>query len=107
MSDKEKQSAEVPGANDLGPATRLFRALAHEGRLQVLLALSRLGPLPAGTLAEISGLEQSALSHQLRLLRKERLVTSVRSGKQRIYQLHDYHVAHIIEDALIHVAEEG
>ena len=47
------------------------------------------------------------MSHQLRTLREARLVKSDRSGKQRLYSLHDRHVIHIVEDAWTHAAELG
>lgn len=98
--------AELPGLSQLEPAVRLFKALAHDSRVLVLAALGRRGPLPAGELQRVSGLEQSALSHQLRILRECRLVSAERRGKQVIYALHDAHVARIVEDALQHTAED-
>ena len=50
-------------------------------------------------------MEQSAMSHQLRALREARLVRSTRRGKRVLYELHDHHVARIIEDALFHTRE--
>ncbi|MDF1563998.1 MAG: metalloregulator ArsR/SmtB family transcription factor [Deltaproteobacteria bacterium] len=85
---------------------RLFKALAHPGRLQVLLLLAEEEPRSAGDLARATGLEQTALSHQLSELRKARLVEAQREGRQRLYRLADHHVAHIVKDALAHAGEE-
>ena len=84
----------------------LFSALAHPGRLRILLALTRTAPRSAPELAELSGLEQTAASHQLRLIKKVRLISAERSGRQVLYSLSDTHVSHIILDAVAHVQEE-
>lgn len=97
----------VPDAAELAATARLLSATAHPARLAVLLALSREGPQSVGDLRRHVDLEQSALSHQLRVLREARLVQGVRRGKQVIYELVDHHVAHIVEDALSHVREDG
>jgi len=88
-------------------ALAFFQALAHEGRLAVLFALSRRGPQNVGALQELTGVEQSALSHQLRVLRDAHLVRTERDGKNVIYALDDTHVAHVIEDALAHSGERA
>lgn len=85
----------------------LFRAIAHQDRLLVLLALSKNKRLCVGDLTELCGATQSAMSHQLRALREAGLVRTEREGKQIFYMLDDKHVAHIIEDAVAHVAESG
>jgi ArsR family transcriptional regulator, nickel/cobalt-responsive transcriptional repressor len=97
--------AAVPGPEGVAAAVALLSAMAHPTRLTVLLALGRSGPQSAGDLQRASGVEQSALSHQLRILREARLVVGERQGRQVIYRLHDHHVAHMVEDALSHVAE--
>ncbi len=86
-------------------AAALFRAIGHPQRLSVLLCLSRSGPETVNTLlAEVGG-EQSALSHQLRVLREHRLVKRERRGREVVYTLADRHVAHIVEDAVAHIEE--
>lgn len=101
---------DIPSKDDpedllLESTSRLFQALAHVPRLRVLRALSLHGPLCAGALLERSDLNQSALSHQLRVLRDARLVSTERKGRHVYYDLADAHVAQIIEDALSHVQE--
>lgn len=81
----------------------LFSALANEGRLRVLVALQHQGPLSVGALVPLSGLEQTALSHQLRVLRTAHLVTCERQGKQVVYALADAHVGGILDDAIAHI----
>jgi len=98
-------NGELPSERDRERTIELLRAVAHPGRLLVLLALNRVGPMSVGELQQVCDIEQSAMSHQLQVLRGARLVSARRVGKQVIYELHDKHVAHIIEDALLHASE--
>jgi DNA-binding transcriptional ArsR family regulator len=72
-----------------------------------VLILSRLRERPhtVGELTEAIGMEQSAVSHQLRVLREHRLVVAERQGRQRVYTLHDEHVASLLDEAIGHVAD--
>ena len=96
-----------PTAAQRARAISLFQALAHDGRLLVLLSLAREGAQSVGQLQDATGLEQSALSHQLRLLKKARLVTGTRQGQHIIYALQDDHVVHMVQDALAHATERA
>jgi len=87
-----------------GRTLALFRAVAHEDRLLVLLALSRQPRLCVAELTALCGASQSAMSHQLRTLRDAGLVRAEREGRRVFYALHDHHVAHLLGDALDHVA---
>lgn len=78
-----------------------LQALAAPSRLLILSRL-RQGPCPVGTLATDTGMEQSAVSHQLRLLRTLGLVTTERSGRHVVYSLYDNHVAALIDEAVFH-----
>lgn len=79
-----------------------LQALATPSRLLILARL-REGPLPATELAAEVGMEQSACSHQLRLLRNLGLVTGTRKGRCVVYALYDNHVAELLDQALYHV----
>jgi DNA-binding transcriptional ArsR family regulator len=78
-----------------------MQALATPSRLLILDRL-RAGPCSVGDLSRAVAMEQSAVSHQLRLLRHLGLVVSERSGRQMIYDLHDPHVGELIEEAIGH-----
>jgi DNA-binding transcriptional ArsR family regulator len=78
-----------------------LQALATPSRLLILARL-REGPLPATELAAEVGMEQSACSHQLRLLRNLGLVTGTRQGRSVVYALYDNHVAELLDQALYH-----
>lgn len=79
-----------------------LQALATPSRLLILTRL-RQGPCPVGELAEAVGMEQSAVSHQLRLLRALGLVTGTRSGRRIVYALFDTHVAQLLDEAVYHI----
>lgn len=87
-----------------GPAdvASTLQALATPSRLYILARLQE-GPCAVGELAEAVGMEQSACSHQLRLLRNLGLVTGERRGRSIIYALYDHHVAELLDQALFHV----
>ena len=79
-----------------------MQALATPSRV-LLLARLREGPCSVGELALAVGMEQSAVSHQLRLLRLLGLVTSRRDGRRVSNELHDEHVGVLLDEALYHV----
>ena len=79
-----------------------MQALATPSRLRILGRL-RSGPCSVGELAEAIGMEQSAVSHQLRLLRHLRLVVGERHGRRVVYALYDPHVADLLDQATFHV----
>lgn len=79
-----------------------LQALSTPSRLLILARL-REGPLPATELAAEVGMEQSACSHQLRLLRNLGLVVGERRGRSVVYALHDDHVAGLLDQAVYHV----
>lgn len=78
-----------------------LQALATPSRLLILARL-RHSPCPVSELAKDVGMEQSAVSHQLRLLRNLGLVTGDRSGQRIVYRLHDNHVAMLLDEAVYH-----
>jgi len=89
-------------------ATRLsdiFRALADPTRVRLLLALAR-EPLCVCDLSEVAGVSESAVSHQLRMLRDLRLVAWERDGKRAVYRLADDHVRELLALGLAHAEEE-
>lgn len=79
-----------------------MQALATLSRVRILSRLKE-SPCSVNELAEAVGMEQSAVSHQLRLLRHLNLVVGERLGKQTIYTLHDSHVGVLLEEAVYHV----
>lgn len=78
-----------------------LQALAHPGRLQILATLQA-GAATVGQLVTELSMEQSAVSHQLRLLRDQGFVTASRQGRHVEYRLYDNHIGELIEQALSH-----
>lgn len=85
-------------------AVRLFRALGDEARLRTLEMLVNREAC-VSELAEASGEQISTVSHRLRLLRSEGLVSRRREGRHIYYSLADEHVFELIQNALAHASE--
>ncbi len=83
-----------------------FRALGDPTRVRILDALSH-GELCVCDLAAVLRLSQSAVSHQLRLLRGLRLVRSRRDGRMIFYALDDRHIIALFRQTLRHVQEDA
>jgi len=78
-----------------------MQALATPSRVRILSRLGA-GPCSVGALARDVGMEQSAVSQQLRVLRHLGLVVGERDGRQVIYALHDDHVRALLTEAVSH-----
>lgn len=83
-------------------AAESVQALATPSRLRILARLHA-GPASVNEIAAAVGMEGSAVSHQLRLLRHLGLVTGQRDGRQVVYELYDDHVADLLEQVVSHV----
>jgi DNA-binding transcriptional ArsR family regulator len=76
-------------------------ALSSPVRVRLLSCLMT-GPHNVSELMHATGMEQSAVSHQLRVLRDHGLVTAQRHGRLRVYAIADEHVASLLEAARQH-----
>ena len=92
--------AELDAASAASVA-QTMQALAAPSRLLILSRLRR-EPCTVTRLAVDIGMEQSAVSHQLRLLRHLGLVAGTRDGKTTVYALYDNHVARLLDEAVYH-----
>lgn len=81
-----------------------FRILGDPTRVRILDVLAG-GELCVCDLAALVGISESAVSHQLRLLRGMRLVRPRRAGRQVFYSLDDQHIVALFQQALRHVLE--
>ena len=79
-----------------------LQALATPSRLHILGRL-REAPATVGKIAAEIGMEQSAVSHQLRVLRHLGLVARQRHGRSVTYTLYDNHVAMLLDEAVYHI----
>ncbi len=94
----------VPDIEILFELADLFKVFGDSTRLRIMYTLSE-NESSVGEIAENLGMEQSTISHQLRVLRTNKLVKLRREGKQIYYSLDDDHVKKIIEMGLDHVLE--
>jgi DNA-binding transcriptional ArsR family regulator len=79
-----------------------MQALATPSRLRILACLHE-GPRSVSEISAAVGMDGSAVSHQLRILRHLGLVTGEREGRRVNYSLYDHHVAQLLEQAMSHV----
>ncbi len=91
-------SALKVSARTLGALAQVFKLLADESRLKILLALSQDGELNVTSLCELLGQTQPAVSHHLTLLRMAGLVGYRRDGKHNYYRIESGLVGNLLED---------
>lgn len=94
------------GSDDVTDLAETFRALGDPTRVRILDALSH-GELCVCDLAALVAMSQSAISHQLRLLRNLRLVRPRRDGRMVFYALDDRHIMTLFRQGLRHVQENA
>ncbi len=91
----------IPADEILTSVVETFEMLANATRARMLYALTK-GPLCVRDLAILTGVTESAVSHQLRSLRDRRLVKTRRDGTVIYYSLDDHHVAALFHEAEYH-----
>lgn len=95
---------QIPEKETLEAIAELFKAFGDPTRVQILSHLQS-GEMCVGDIAEAVELSQSAVSHQLRVLKQMHLIKFRREGKNILYSLADDHVRTILEMGLEHVME--
>jgi ArsR family transcriptional regulator len=85
--------------------TDFYSLFADKTRL-ILISLLTRHELCVNDIAEILGMSQSRISHQLAILRKHDIVTTYRDGKSVIYALTDNHIKDLFETGLEHASEK-
>ena len=98
----EEMQEKMPSSVELERTAELFKVLGDPTRMQILTALFT-QELCVCDISDLLGMSQSAISHQLRLLRNSRLLKNRREGKSIYYSLDDTHVATIIAQGLEHI----
>lgn len=94
----------IPQAEEIAAMAELFKLFGDPTRLKILLALQQ-QELCVCDLAELISMNQSAVSHQLRLLKQGRLVKNRREGKSVFYSLADSHVMTMLAQGMEHISE--
>jgi DNA-binding transcriptional ArsR family regulator len=101
VSRRSQSKAALPSLEVAERVADTMFALSTPSRVQILGCLME-GPHSVSELIELLAMEQSAVSHQLRILREYGLVSVDRVGRRSVYALTDEHVQALLEEALRH-----
>ncbi len=105
LTEKVKSVREkMVSSEKLLELSELFKVLGDHTRIRILYALFQ-SELCVCDLSEILGMTQSAISHQLRVLRSAKVVKYRREGKKVYYNLDDAHIFSLLDIGMIHVNE--
>ena len=94
----------MPDAQMIQSLAELYKVFGDETRIKILCALFQAESCVCG-LAEAIGMTQSAVSHQLRILKQMKLVKNRREGKTVYYSLADAHIQSILNQGMEHITE--
>lgn len=100
----DKVTEALPGDDLLCDLAELFKLFGDTTRIRILYALLE-SEMCVCDIAHLLHMTQSAISHQLRLLKQSRLVKCRREGKTIFYSLADDHVRTMIDQGMEHVCE--
>jgi len=98
----KKVKSVMPSDNDLYKLADLYKAMGDATRIRILSALAQ-SEMCVCDLSALLDMTQSAISHQLRVLRQANLVTFRKVGKVVYYSLEDAHITMLYEQGLVHV----
>lgn len=101
----EEITQHMPEEEELYDLAEFFKVFADSTRIKILYVLLR-SEMCVCDLADILGVSQSAVSHQLRLLKQMDLVKFRREGKTIFYSLADSHIENILSQGYEHINEE-
>ena len=101
----EKVQALLPAEDDLYDLAELFKVFGDSTRVKILYVLFE-SEMCVCDIAQLLGMTQSAVSHQLRILKSSKLVKFRREGKTVFYSLDDEHVRAILSLGMEHLEEE-
>lgn len=100
----DRLKKEPPSDEMVGRLSDVFKIFGDATRIRILWALFD-EEICVYDIAKLLGMTQSAISHQLRVLKQARLIKARRDGKNTFYSLDDEHVKRIIEQVMIHISE--
>ena len=98
------RNTDIPTEEELYDLAELFKVFGDSTRIRILFQLFD-KQLSVGELADLLNMNQSAVSHQLKVLKQAKLVKNRRDGKSIIYSLDDEHVRTIIAMGIDHIEE--
>lgn len=97
-------SNSMPDEDKLLDLADLFKVFGDSTRIKILYTLVD-NRMCVCDIAEVLNMTQSAISHQLKVLKQAKLIKSTREGKQIIYELDDAHISVILQIGLEHIEE--
>ena len=100
----EKVNKKMPDEEKLYDLSELFKVFGDSTRIKILYVLFE-SSMCVCDIADVLCMTQSAISHQLRILKQNKLVTFKRVGKTIIYSLADDHVHNILSQGMEHINE--
>lgn len=100
----EKVKNQMPGEEELYDLAELYKVFADSTRIKILYVLFE-SEMCVCDIAQLLEMSQSAISHQLRVLKQAKLVKFRREGKTVFYSLADEHVRTIINQGIEHIEE--
>ena len=100
----KKAINELPDDELIADLSDMFKIFGDQTRVKILMALES-GELCVCDIAAVMNMSQSAISHQLRVLKQSNIVKTRREGKVVYYSISDDHVKEIFDIAMVHVQE--
>ena len=100
----DRVNSAMPGEEELFDLAELFKVFGDSTRIKILYLLFE-AEMCVCDIAQLLGMSQSAISHQLQVLKKSKLVKYRREGKTVFYSLADDHVRTILGQGMDHVTE--
>jgi DNA-binding transcriptional ArsR family regulator len=104
INEKRVRAVAMIGDDDATALAEAFKVLSDPTRVKILFALSK-AELCVCDLSALLGMNESAVSHHLRLLRALKLVTYRREGRMAYYSLDDEHIEKLFQQGLEHIQE--
>ncbi|MFR4778530.1 MAG: ArsR/SmtB family transcription factor [Finegoldia magna] len=100
----KKAINELPNDELIADLSDMFKIFGDQTRVKILMALES-GEMCVCDIAAVMDMSQSAISHQLRVLKQSNIVKTRREGKVVYYSISDDHVKEIFDMAIVHVQE--
>ena len=100
----EEAQKKMPDTSSIEQLADFYKVMGDTTRLKLLMALET-GEFCASDLANVSQMTRSAVSHQLKTLKSNKMVNSRKEGKNVYYSLYDEHIHSVLKVALEHILE--
>ncbi|KRL87277.1 ArsR/SmtB family transcription factor [Ligilactobacillus apodemi] len=100
-----KENLNLPSREETQASVQIFKAFGNETRYKILYLLFE-KQLTVNEISEAIAMTQSAVSHQLKILRQTGLVSSKRDGQHMYYSLADRHIIMIFKQVKEHISED-